>query len=220
MKILPFPNKRNDADDALNITIFGDVVMFGILKFHISEIMERKLPEECKDSTARYYISEQTIEDILNAYHQNNIDHPNEQLSDWEDLRKTHPPQYIAGLATKNRNVIETILEKNLFSGKLGLVENPVVTESDLIRILKSENIDTGIRINVAKHPNLTKEVIKLFANENSDCVIWTLKSRTDIKDLVDADVKSHFKKCGSEIIKSAFVYNKLMRFIYSFFKF
>lgn len=27
-------------------------------------------------------------------------------------LRKTHPPQYIAGLATKNRNVIETTLEK------------------------------------------------------------------------------------------------------------
>lgn len=194
--------------------------MFGFLKFHISEIMERKLPEECKDRTARHYMSEQTIADILNAYHQNNIDHPNEQLSDWEDLRKTHPPQYIAGLATKNRNVIEIILEKNLFSGKLGLVENPVITESDLIRILKSENIDTGIRINVAKHPNLTKEVIKLFANEDNDWIILTLKSRNDIKELITPDVKSHFKKYGSEIIKNAFVYNKLMRFIHSFFKF
>ena len=220
MKILPFPNKRNDADDALNITIFGDVVMFGILKFHISEIMERKLPEECKYSTARYYISEQTIEDILNAYHQNNIDHPNEQLSDWEDLRKTHPPQYVAGLATKNRNVIETILEKNLFYGKLGLAENPVITESDLIRILKSENTDTRIRYLIAKHPNLTSEVVKLFADEDSYGVVMDLKLRNDIKELIDNDVKSHFRKYGSDIIKNAFVYNKLMRFIRSLFKF
>lgn len=220
MKILPFPNKRNEADDVLNITIFGDVVIFGFMNFRISEIAERKLPDVCKDTTDRHYMSDQTIEDILNAYQQNNLDHPNEQLSDWEDLRKTHPSQYVAGLATKNRNVIETILDKNLFYGKLGLAENPVITEFDLIRILNSENTNTRIRYLIAKHPNLTSEVVKLFVDEDSNLVVMTLKSRNDIKDLVNTDVKSHFKKYGSDIIKNAFVYNKVMRFIRSFFKF
>ena len=220
MKILPFPNKRNDADDALNITIFGDVVIFGFMNFHISEIAERKLPDVCKDTTDRHYMSERTIEDILNAYQQNNLDHPNEQLSDWEDLEKTHPPQYIAGLATENRNVIETILEKNLHFGKLGLSENPVSTEFDLIRILNSENTNSRIRYLIAKHPNLTSEVVKLFVDEDSYLVVMTLKSRNDIKDLVNADIKSYFRKYGSDIIKNAFVYNKVMRFIRSFFNF
>lgn len=220
MKILPFPNKRNEADDALKITIFGDVVIFGFMNFHISEIVERKLPEECKDTTDRHYMSDRTIEDILNAYQQNNLEYPNEQLSDWEDLRKTHPTHYVAGLATKNRNVIDTLIEKNSFYGKIGLVENPVITESNLIRILTSENTNTQIRYRIARHPNLTKKVVKLFADEDDHLVVTTLKSRNDIKDLVDDDVKSHFRKNGSKIIKNAFVYNKLMRFIRSFFNF
>lgn len=220
MKKLPFPNKRNDADDALNITIFGDVVIFGFLNFRISEIAERKLPDVCKDTTDRHYMSDRTIEDILNAYQQNNLDYPNEQFSDWEDLRKTHPSQYVAGLATQNRNVIETILEKDLFYGKLGLAENPAITESDLIRILKSENTNARIRYLIAQHPNLTSEVVKSFADEDSYAVVMNLKERNDIKELINNDVKSHFRKYGSDIIKNAFVYNKLMRFIRSFFNF
>lgn len=220
MKILPFPNKRNEADDALKITIFGDVVIFGFMNFHISEIVERKLPEECKDTTDRHYMSDRTIEDILNAYQQNNLDYPNEQLSDWEDLIKTHPTHYVAGLATKNRNVIDTLIEKNSFYGKIGLVENPAITESDLIRILTSENTNTQIRYRIARHPNLTKEVVKLFADEDDYLVVTTLKSRNDIKELIDDDVKLYFRKNGSKIIKNAFVYNKLMRFIRSFFNF
>lgn len=132
MKTLPFPNKTIDP---LNITIFADIVLFGYLKFHISEIVERKLPEEFKNPLNSYYMSGKTIEDILEAHHQNSCEHPNEQLADLEYLRKNNTPQYIAGLGTENRNVIETILEKNLYWGKIGLSRNPVITESDLIRI-------------------------------------------------------------------------------------
>ena len=217
MKILPFPDK---TDESLNISIFGDIVLFGRMKFHISEIIERKLPEECKNDLSSHYMPPHFIENILEAHHQNSCEHPNEQLADWAYLEKTHPTQYIAGLATENRNVIEAILEKNLHSGKLGLSENPVATESDLIRILTSENTNTQIRYRIVRHPNLTKEVVKLFADEDDYLIVTTLKSRNDIKELIDNDVKSHFRKYGSKIIKNAFVYNKLMRFIHSFFKF
>ena len=154
MKILPFPDK---TDETLNISIFGDIVLFGYMKLHISEIIERKLPEECKNHLSSHYMPPHIIENILEAHHQNSCEHPNEQLADWNYLEKIHPPQYIAGLATENRNVIETILEKNLHFGKLGLAQNPVATEFDLIRILKSDNTNESIRFNITKHPNLSK---------------------------------------------------------------
>jgi hypothetical protein len=122
---------------------------------------------------------------------------------------KTHPTQYIAGLATENRNVIETILEKNLDAGKLGLSENSVATEFDLIRILKSDNVSGSMRLNISKHQNLTKEVIKLFASEDWRLVVESLKLRKDIKELIDPEVRLHFQKCGSKLIRDAFIYNK-----------
>ena len=206
MKTLPFPNKTIDP---LNITIFADIVLFGYLKFHISEIVERKLPEEFKNPLNFYYMSGKTIEDILEAHHQNSCEHPNEQLADLEYLRKNNTPQYIAGLGTENRNVIETILEKNLYWGKIGLSRNPVITESDLIRISIDENTDIAIRFYIAQHQNLTKEVIKSLANENSHLVIENLKSRKDIKELIDPDVRLHFQKYGSKAIRDAFISNK-----------
>jgi hypothetical protein len=206
MKTLPFPNKTIDP---LNITIFADIVLFGYLKFHISEIVERKLPEEFKNPLNSYYMSGKTIEDILEAHHQNSCEHPNEQLADLEYLRKNNTPQYIAGLGTENRNVIETILEKNLYWGKIGLSRNPVITESDLIRISIDENTDIAIRFYIAQHQNLTKEVIKSLANENSHLVIENLKSRKDIKELIDPDVRLHFQKYGSKAIRDAFISNK-----------
>lgn len=209
MKILPFPNKRNEVDNALNITIFGDIVLFGYMKLHISEIIERKLPEECKNDLSSHYMPPHIIENILEAHHQNSCEHPNEQLADWAYLEKTHPPQYIAGLATENRNVIETILEKNLYFGKLGLSLNPVATESDLIRILKSEDVSENMRFNITKHQNLTKEVIKLFASEDCRLVIESLKLRKNIGSLIDPDVRLHFQKYGSKLIRDAFIYNK-----------
>lgn len=209
MKILPFPNKRNEVDNALNITIFGDIVLFGRMKLHISEIIERKLPEECKNHLSSHYMPPHIIENILEAHHQNSCEHPNEQLADWAYLEKTHPTQYIAGLATENRNVIETILEKNLDSGKLGLSENPVATEFDLIHILKSEDVSESMRFNITKHQNLTKEVIKLFASEDCRFIIESLRSRKNIGSLIDPDVRLHFQKCGSKLIRDAFIYNK-----------
>nr|DAN45007.1 MAG TPA: hypothetical protein [Ackermannviridae sp.] len=206
MKILPFPNK---TEDTLNISIFGDIVLFGYMKLHISEIIERKLPEECKNYLNSHYMPPHIIENILEAHHQNSCEHPNEQLADWAYLEKTHPPQYIAGLATENRNVIETILEKNLYFGKLGLSLNPVATESDLIRILKSEDVSENMRFNITKHQNLTKEVIKLFASEDCRLVIESLKLRKNIGSLIDPDVRLHFQKCGSKLIRDAFIYNK-----------
>ena len=206
MKTLPFPNKTIDP---LNITIFADIVLFGYLKFHISEIVERKLPEEFKNPLNSYYMSGKTIEGILEAHHQNSCEHPNEQLADLEYLRKNNTPQYIAGLGTENRNVIETILEKNLYWGKIGLSRNPVITESDLIRISIDENTDIAIRFYIAQHQNLTKEVIKSLANENSHLVIENLKSRKDIKELIDPDVRLHFQKYGSKAIRDAFISNK-----------
>lgn len=206
MKILPFPDK---TDETLNITIFGDIVLFGYMKLHISEIIERKLPEECKNYLSSHYMPPHIIENILEAHHQNSCEHPNEQLADWAYLEKTHPPQYIAGLATENRNVIETILEKNLYFGKLGLSLNPVATESDLIRILKSEDVSENMRFNITKHQNLTKEVIKLFASEDCRLVIESLKLRKNIGRLIDPDVRLHFQKCGSKLIRDAFIYNK-----------
>lgn len=206
MKILPFPDK---TDETLNITIFGDIVLFGYMKLHISEIIERKLPEECKNDLSSHYMPPHIIENILEAHHQNSCEHPNEQLADWAYLEKTHPTQYIAGLATENRNVIETILEKNLDSGKLGLSENPVATEFDLIRILKSDNVSESMRLNISKHQNLTKEVIKLFASEDWCLVVESLKLRKDIKELIDPEVRLHFQKCGSKLIRDAFIYNK-----------
>lgn len=206
MKILPFPDKTNES---LNISIFGDIVLFGYMKLHISEIIERKLPEECKNDLSSHYMPPHIIENILEAHHQNSCEHPNEQLADWAYLEKTHPPQYIAGLATENRNVIETILEKNLYFGKLGLSLNPVATESDLIRILKSEDVSENMRFNITKHQNLTKEVIKLFASEDCRLVIESLKLRKNIGSLIDPDVRLHFQKCGSKLIRDAFIYNK-----------
>ena len=206
MKILPFPDKTNES---LNISIFGDIVLFGYMKLHISEIIERKLPEECKNHLSSHYMPPHIIENILEAHHQNSCEHPNEQLADWAYLEKTHPTQYIAGLATENRNFIETILEKNLYFGKLGLSLNPVATESDLIRILKSEDVSENIRFNITKHQNLTKEVIKLFASEDCRLVIESLKLRKNIGSLIDPDVRLHFQKCGSKLIRDAFIYNK-----------
>ena len=206
MKILPFPDKTNES---LNITIFGDIVLFGYMKLHISEIIERKLPEECKNDLSSHYMPPHIIENILEAHHQNSCEHPNEQLADWAYLEKTHPPQYIAGLATENRNVIETILEKNLYFGKLGLSLNPVATESDLIRILKSEDVSENMRFNITKHQNLTKEVIKLFASEDCRLVIESLKLRKNIGSLIDPDVRLHFQKYGSKAIRDAFISNK-----------
>lgn len=203
MKILPFPDKTNES---LNITIFGDIVLFGYMKLHISEIIERKLPEECKNDLSSHYMPLHIIENILETHHQNSCEHPNEQLADWAYLEKTHPPQYIAGLATENRNVIETILEKNLYFGKLGLSENPVSTEFDLIRILKSEDVSESMRFNITKHQNLTKEVIKLFASEDCHLVIESLKSRKNIGSLIDPDVRLHFQKYGSQAIRDAFI--------------
>lgn len=206
MKILPFPDK---TDETLNITIFGDIVLFGYMKLHISEIIERKLPEECKNDLSSHYMPPHIIENILEAHHQNSCEHPNEQLADWAYLEKTHPTQYIAGLATENRNVIETILEKNLYFGKLGLSLNPVATESDLIRILKSEDVSENMRFNITKHQNLTKEVIKLFASEDCRLVIESLKLRKNIGSLIDPDVRLHFQKYGSKAIRDAFISNK-----------
>lgn len=189
MRIIPVPVGKGKNKDILEVTIFGDFVRAACINFH--------------------YMPPHIIENILEAHHQNSCEHPNEQLADWAYLEKTHPPQYIVGLATENRNVIETILEKNLYLGKLGLSLNPVATESDLIRILKSEDVSENMRFNITKHQNLTKEVIKLFASEDCRLVIESLKLRKNIGSLIDPDVRLHFQKCGSKLIRDAFIYNK-----------
>lgn len=65
------------------------------------------------------------------------------------------------------------------------------------------------MRLNISKHQNLTKEVIKLFASEDWRLVVESLKLRKDIKELIDPEVRLHFQKCGSKLIRDAFIYNK-----------
>lgn len=208
MRIIPVPigkGKKGKNKDILEVTIFGDFVQLGRVNCHINDIVKRNLPEDYKDPKELNYLNNYAIKAIIKSHHQNSLIFPNEQLSDWKYLETIQIDPYIVGLATKNRDVIEKILERDQYYGKLGLSGNPVATEFDLIRILKGWYVDETMRCSIAQHPNLTKEVIKAFANENCHFIIRILKSRKDIENLIDSDVRRHFQKCGSKLIRNYF---------------
>ena len=212
MRIIPVPVGKGKNKDILEVTIFGDFVRAACINFHINDIVERNLPKDFLDPKGLNYLNDYAIKAIIESHHQNSLTFPNEQLSGLEYLETIRINSYVAGLATQNRDVIETMLRNedgDFEQCVYGLALNPIITESDLIRISIDENTDIAIRFYIAQHQNLTKEVIKSLANENSHLVIENLKSRKDIKELIDPDVRLHFQKYGSKAIRDAFISNK-----------
>lgn len=212
MRIIPVPVGKGKNKDILEVTIFGDFVRAACVNFHINDIVERNLPKDFRDPNGLNYLNDYAIKAIIESHHQNSLTFPNEQLSGLEYLETIRINSYVAGLATQNRDVIETMLRNedgDFEQCVYGLALNPIITESDLIRISIDENTDIAIRFYIAQHQNLTKEVIKSLANENSHLVIENLKSRKDIKELIDPDVRLHFQKYGSKAIRDAFISNK-----------
>jgi hypothetical protein len=179
------------------------------INFHINDIVERNLPKDFRDPNGLNYLNDYAIKAIIESHHQNSLTFPNEQLSGLEYLETIRINSYVAGLATQNRDVIETMLRNedgDFEQCVYGLVLNPIITESDLMCILKGKKVVIGLKIDIINHPNFTQEVAKLFADEENDDVIEHLKAR---KDIIDSDVKLHFQKYGSQAIRDAFIYNK-----------
>lgn len=210
MWIIPVPVGKGKNKDILEVTIFGDFVRAACINFHINDIVERNLPKDFRDPKGLNYLNDYAIKAIIESHHQNSRIFPNEQLAGFEYLETIRISSYIAGLATKNRDVIETMLtnqdDEDFEQCVYGLSLNPIITESDLIRILKGKKVVIGLKINVINHPNFTQEVAKLFVDEENDDVIEHLKAR---KDIIDSDVKLHFQKYGSQAISDTFIYNK-----------
>lgn len=209
MRIIPVPVGKGKNKDILEVTIFGDFVRAACVNFHINDIVERNLPKDFRDPNGLNYLNDCAIKAIIESHHQNSLTFPNEQLSGLEYLETIRINSYVAGLATQNRDVIETMLRNedgDFEQCVYGLALNPIITESDLMRILKGKKVVIGLKIDVINHPNFTQEVAKLFADEEKDDVIEHLKAR---KDIIDSDVKLHFQKYGSQAIRDAFIYNK-----------
>lgn len=210
MRIIPVPIGKGKNKDILEVTIFGDFIRAGYMSFNINDIIERNLPKDYLDPKGLNYLNDYAIKAIIESHHKNSLTFPNEQLSGLEYLETIRINSYIAGLATQNRDVIETMLinqdDEDFEQCVYGLTLNPIVTESDLIRILKGKKVVVGLKIDVINHPNFTQEVAKLFANEENDDVIEHLKAR---KDIIDSDVKLHFQKYGSQAIRDTFIFNK-----------
>lgn len=209
MRIIPVPVGKGKNKDILEVTIFGDFVRAACINFHINDIVERNLPKDFLDPKGLNYLNDYAIKAIIESHHQNSLTFPNEQLSDLEYLETIRINSYVAGLATQNRDVIETMLRNedgDFEQCVYGLALNPIITESDLMCILKGKKVVIGLKIDVINHPNFTQEVAKLFADEENDDVIEHLKAR---KDIIDSDVKLHFQKYGSQAIRDAFIYNK-----------
>lgn len=210
MRIIPVPIGKGKNKDILEVTIFGDFIRAGYMSFSINDIIKRNLPKDYLDPKGLNYLNDYAIKAIIESHHKNSLTFPNEQLSGLEYLETIRINSYIAGLATQNRDVIETMLlnqdDEDFKQCIFGLALNPIITESDLIRILKGKKVVIGLKIDVINHPNFTQEVAKLFANEENDDVIEHLKAR---KDIIDSDVKLHFQKYGSQAIRDAFIYNK-----------
>lgn len=209
MRIIPVPVGKGKNKDILEVTIFGDFVRAACINFHINDIVERNLPKDFLDPKGLNYLNDYAIKAIIESHHQNSLTFPNEQLSGLEYLETIRINSYVAGLATQNRDVIETMLRNedgDFEQCVYGLALNPIITESDLMCILKGKKVVVGLKIDVINHPNFTQEVAKLFADEENDDVIEHLKAR---KDIIDSDVKLHFQKYGSQAIRDAFIYNK-----------
>lgn len=209
MRIIPVPVGKGKNKDILEVTIFGDFVRAACINFHINDIVERNLPKDFLDPKGLNYLNDYAIKAIIESHHQNSLTFPNEQLSGLEYLETIRINSYVAGLATQNRDVIETMLRNedgDFEQCVYGLALNPIITESDLMCILKGKKVVIGLKIDVINHPNFTQEVAKLFADEENDDVIEHLKAR---KDIIDSDVKLHFQKYGSQAIRDAFIYNK-----------
>lgn len=209
MRIIPVPVGKGKNKDILEVTIFGDFVRAACINFHINDIVERNLPKDFLDPKGLNYLNDYAIKAIIESHHQNSLTFPNEQLSGLEYLETIRINSYVAGLATQNRDVIETMLRNedgDFEQCVYGLALNPIITESDLMCILKGKKVVIGLKIDVINHPNFTQEVAKLFADEENDDVIEHLKAR---KDIIDSDVKLHFQKYGSQAIRNAFIYNK-----------
>nr|DAN45006.1 MAG TPA: hypothetical protein [Ackermannviridae sp.] len=185
MRIIPVPVGKGKNKDILEVTIFGDFVRAACINFHINDIVERNLPKDFRDPKGLNYLNDYAIKAIIESHHQNSRIFPNEQLAGFEYLETIRISSYIAGLATQNRDVIETMLtnqdDEDFEQCVYGLTLNPIITESDLIRILKGKKVVVGLKIDVINHPNFTQEVAKLFANEENDDVIEHLKARKDI---------------------------------------
>lgn len=209
MRIIPVPVGKGKNKDILEVTIFGDFVRAACVNFHINDIVERNLPKDFRDPNGLNYLNDYAIKAIIESHHQNSLTFPNEQLSGLEYLETIRINSYVAGLSTQNRDVIETMLRNedgDFEQCVYGLALNPIITESDLMCILKGKKVVIGLKIDVINHPNFTQEVAKLFADEENDDVIEHLKAR---KDIIDSDVKLHFQKYGSQAIRDAFIYNK-----------
>lgn len=204
MKTIPFPTKDNTPDlFDRKIIIFGDAVLFDFIAIHITDILSGNLPKMALDQSSDIYISDDIRHTIEKAYLDNKEAHPNEAFSNWEELKAMNIPTYLAGFSTKNTIVMDILLKSDDYAAKIGLSGNVNLPTEYLIRLLAAKDTDQIIRIGIAKHKNLTKDVAKLFANETRFFVIDTLSQR---KDIIDNDLLEYFKQYGSQTIKEAFV--------------
>lgn len=203
MKTIPFPTENN-VPELLDrkIIIFDDAVLFDFFILHITDVLSGKLPKMCLDPSSDVYISDSLIDDITKAYLENKEAHPNEAFCNWNELQDQQVPTYLAGFATKNTTVMETILASDEYSAKIGLSGNVNLPTEYLIRLLNDKDIDLTIRIGIAEHKNLNKEAFKLFANETNYLVISTLSQR---KDIVDKDLLDYIAQYGSKEMKEEF---------------
>lgn len=203
MKTIPFPTENN-VPELLDrkIIIFDDAVLFDFFILHIADVLSGKLPKMCLDPSSDVYINERLIDDITKIYLENKEAHPNEAFCNWSELQSQQVPTYLAGFATKNTTVMETILANDEYSAKIGLSENVNLPTEYLIRLFNDKDTDLTIRIGIAKHKNLNKDAFKLFVNETNYLVISTLSQR---KDIVDKDLLDYIAQYGSKEMKEEF---------------
>lgn len=203
MKTIPFPTKDNTPDLLeRKIIIFGDAVLFDFIAIHITDILSGNLPKMTLEPNSDLYVSDNIRDTIIKAYLENKEAYPNEAFSNWKELKEMLVPTYLAGFTTKNTTVMDAILKSNDYAAKIGLSGNMNLPTEYLIRLLNNQDSDQVIRIGIAKHKNLTKDVAKLFANETRFFVIDTLSQR---KDIIDNDLLEYFKQYGNQSIKEAF---------------
>lgn len=203
MKTISFPTENNVPElSDRKIIIFDDAVLFDFFILHITDVLLGKLPKMYLDPSSDVYINERLIDDIAKAYLENKEASPNEAFYNWSELQDQQVPTYLAGFATKNTTVMETILASDEYSAKIGLSGNVNLPIEYLIRLLNNKDTDLTIRIGIAKHKNLNKDAFKLFVNETNYLVISTLSQR---KDIVDKDLLYHIAQYGSKEMKEEF---------------
>ena len=203
MKFLPFPTKDNIPDSLdRKIIVFDDVVLFDFIAIHITDILSGKLPKMLLDQNSDIYLDDNIRNVIVKTYLANKMEYQNEAFYNLEELKESVIPTYLIGFATKNTTVMDTLLKSDDYAAKIGLSGNVNLPTECLVRLLNDKDTDQAIRMGIAKHKNLTKEVIKLFANETSYFVIDTLSQR---KDIIDNNLLEYFKQYGNESIKEAF---------------